>query len=539
MLTAQQISKYYGNKLVLDKISFCINRRDRFGLIGPNGCGKTTLLRILAGEEQADFGTVVYQPDNIQLGYIPQGYEFPQDLSFCEILRNISGNIEECERELSFLSQELAQSPDRQDLQLAYDRTLQRLINARIQDEGRMPSLLKRFGLDHISDNFPVNALSGGQKTRLALLRVLFYGADFLLLDEPTNHLDMSMIEWLEEWLRAFQGGVLVVSHDREFLERSVNHIIAMDPVKHTIKIYAGSYSFYREQYQAEREKKHAMYQDQVAKINTMQKDILHMKNKALKVERSTTPRQPFVRGIAKRVARKAKSREKKLERFLASEDIIEKPQQSWKMKLDLSELPPTGKDVLLLEHLDVGYCVDAPLLKDLNLKVHVGQRIILTGLNGSGKTTLLRTIARQIDPLSGGIRYGSGVKTGLMAQEQRDIDPSLSALEIVQNVTGRNETSVRSFLHLFLFAGDDALRPARDLSYGERARLNLALLIAEGCNFLLMDEPTNHLDIPSREQFEEAIRVYEGTLLIVSHDRYFIDRIATQRWHIENHSIR
>jgi ATP-binding cassette subfamily F protein 3 len=252
-------------------------------------------------------------------------------------------------------------------------------------------------------------------------------------------------------------------------------------------------------------------------------------------VEITTTSRQPSVRRIAKKVAKKALSREKKLERFLESDEILERPNESWQMKLDFSEDVNLSKDVLRTENLAIGYPGHEPLLKNLNLYIHAGQRIALTGENGTGKTTLLRTLVGKLKPLTGKVRLGYTIKLGYMTQEQELLDPSLSALETLQRVASYNETKARHFLHFFLFSGDDPLRPSGELSFGERARLQLALLVAQGCTFLLLDEPINHLDIPSRTRFEEALTQYNGSILAVVHDRYFIEGFASNVWTVEN----
>jgi ATP-binding cassette subfamily F protein 3 len=265
-----------------------------------------------------------------------------------------------------------------------------------------------------------------------------------------------------------------------------------------------------------------------------MEADINRTKQQSLYVEMTTTPRQPGVRRIAKKVARKAKSREKKLERYLESDERVEKPRQGWQMKLAFQAPEHLGQDVLVMEDLAVGYAGYPPLLSEINLHVCSGQRIVLTGANGKGKTTLLRTLAGQIDPLAGSYRLGSSIRLGYMAQEQETLNPERTALETIQALAPFNETEARSFLHFYLFTGDDPLRPVRSLSYGERARLSLAALVAQGSNFLLLDEPINHLDIPSRTRFEQALANFEGTILAVVHDRYFIERFANRVWLVE-----
>jgi ATP-binding cassette subfamily F protein 3 len=270
-----------------------------------------------------------------------------------------------------------------------------------------------------------------------------------------------------------------------------------------------------------------------------MRQDIQHTKQQALRVELTTTSRQPGPRRLAKKVARKAKSREKKLERYQESEDRIEKPKLTWQMKLEFNPPPHLSREILWAEKLAIGYSGLAPFLQDINLAIRGGERIALTGPNGGGKTTLLRTLTGSLPPLSGSIRIGASIKTGYMSQEQEFLDLSLSAVEIIQTITNFNETETRTFLHKFLLSGDDPLRPVSELSYGERTRLSLATLVVGGSNFLLLDEPTNHLDIPSRARFEQALNQFDGTVLMVVHDRYFIQRFASQVWVLEDRSLR
>lgn len=535
LLTAHQLVKSYGLQPILQNITFSVNPGERVGLIGPNGAGKSTLLHLLTGQEKPDSGSIAVSPGHTRVGYLAQGFEPNPQQTLAELLHEIEGDPALLEERLAELGQAWANNPDDLALQVQYDQTLERLTRS---GNGRLPALLETFQLSHLPHNQPIGTLSGGQKTRLALALLIHSEPELLLLDEPTNHLDIGMLEWLEEWLNTFGGGVLIVSHDRTFLDRTVTRILDLNPETHTLREYAGNYTDYLEQFLNEQEKLKAAYKDQVYEIQRMRQDIARTKEQARHVEITTTPRSPGVRRYAKKVAQKAASREKKLERYLADEDRVEKPKQGWQMKLDF--LPPVhlGRDVLTLDNLAVGYAGLPPLLQNINASIGVGRRVVMTGPNGAGKTTLLRTIAGHLAPLAGGARLGASVKLGYMSQEQELLAPELTPTQTIQKARDLNETEARSFLHFFLFTGDDAVRPNKWLSFGERARLSLALLVAQGCTFLLLDEPINHLDIPSRTRFEAALHGFEGTILAVVHDRYFLDRFATDVWWVANGAV-
>ncbi len=536
MLTVHNLSKSFGITPILKDISFSINPGQKVGLIGPNGCGKSTLLRLLIGQEKVDNGHISIIPPELRIGYLAQGFEPDPELTTNQMLHKFVGDPEILEAQLAQLAIALSKEPDSSAIQKEYDTILTKINR---HNTGQVQSILASLELDAISSTQKIGTLSGGQKTRLALALVLMNEPDFLIFDEPTNHLDIEMLGWLEDWINSFSGGILIVSHDRTFLDRTVNIILDLDPHTQNIRQYSGNYSAYLIQYLKEQEKQTAAYKDQVYEIRRMRQDIQRTMEQARSVEKSTTPRQPNVRRYAKKVAKKAKSREKKLERYLASDERVEKPVRSWRMKMDLGDTPHLGRDVLHLVDLAVGYQGNPTILHNLNQQVQSGQRIVLTGPNGKGKTTLLRTITGQLPPLAGRYRIGSTVKLGYMIQEQELIDPESNPLTTIRQVAEMNQTEARSFLHYFLFSGDDPLRPNYQLSFGERARLSLAKLVAAGCNFLILDEPINHLDIPSRERFEQALSHFDGTILAVIHDRYFIARFATDLWIVENHQLR
>jgi len=546
MLTVHQLAKSFALNSLFDNVTFSVNSGDRVGLVGPNGCGKSTLLRIIAGQETADDGHVVAE-NGLRLGYLPQGFELDGQASLAEVIGAAAGDIDILEAELAGLAQALGQRPNDASLQRRYDTLLVRIASA---DTGRAARIMAGLGLDQVDPDLPVARLSGGQQTRLSLALVLMADPQLLLLDEPTNHLDIAMLEWLEAWLADFHGGALVVSHDRTFLDRTVTRILAMDPRQKKVEAYDGNYSAYMDQVRLAREKQWAAYKDQQAEIRRVKQDIQRVKAQAARTEREASSiriggemmklkgYKDYQQGIAKKVAKKAKARENKLERYLDSEDRVEKPAGQRRLRLDFARTAHLGKAVLALQDLSVGYPGAGPLLEGLRLEVPAGARIVITGPNGSGKTTLLRTIAGKLPPQDGQVYQGPSVSLGFMTQEQSGLDPALTPLQTVQHAFS-NETRARSFLGYFLFSGDEPLLPNGRLSYGQRARLALAMMIAAGRNVLLLDEPINHLDIPAREQFEEALSSFEGTVLAVLHDRYFIERFASEIWWVEGRGIR
>ncbi|MBN2148377.1 MAG: ABC-F family ATP-binding cassette domain-containing protein [Anaerolineales bacterium] len=546
MLTVHHLTKAFEVQNLFEEVSFSLNPGERVGLVGLNGCGKTTLLRILAGLENPTSGYVSREAD-LRIGYLPQGFEPEGQATLAETIARAMDQAEALEEALASAAIFLAQNPHDRALQQKYDDLLRRMAFA---EAGRAPAILAGLGLGEIPEERLVGQLSGGQKTRLSLALVLLGDPDLLLLDEPTNHLDIGMLEWLEGWLSQFRGGVLVVSHDRTFLDHTTRRILEMDMATRRVKEYAGNYSAYVDQKQAELENQWSAYKDQQAEIRRMQQDIARVKAQAAFTEwQASSIRigggdfkikgyKSYQQGIAKKVAKKAKSRQKKLERYIESDERVEKPRGIWQMHLEFDAPEHISRMAITMEDLSVGYCAEAPLLEQVNLSVQAGQRIAITGPNGSGKTTLLRTILGEIPALAGVVRTGSRIQMGYMAQDQSILDAERTALETVVDYFP-TQTEARSFLAYYLFVQDEPLKPVKMLSYGQRTRLMLALLVAKGCNCLLLDEPVNHLDIPSRSQFEQALRSFEGAVLAVVHDRYFIERFATQVWWMEGGKIR
>ena len=538
MLQISNVSKSFGDNLLFEKVSFTVNAGERAGLIGPNGCGKTTLLKIIVGEVLPDTGSAWLSPGDLRAGYLAQALEYEPGQTVGQVLKEAVAGLAEAERRLDELSARMAaaQGPALERLLAEYGRALEAF--ERLGGYGlaaRSEAVLEGLDLRHVDQDTPVEILSGGQKTRLGLARLLLSSPDLLLLDEPTNHLDIEALEWMEGFLQGFRGAVIIVSHDRALLDRTVGTILELDPLARTVQAYPGNYGDYVEAKEREREKHWAAYKEQQEFIAHLQSTLAAKKGYARSIEQGTIDFAP--RKIAKGIARKAVVQQRRLERLLESEERIDRPGRTWQMKVEFLETPASGRDVLRLEGVSAGYDGQA-LLHGVGLTLRAGERIALVGANGTGKTTLARLIAGELEPLAGRVRLGAGVKLGYYAQEQEDLDPGSTPYETIRAVAAMDETEARTFLHYFLFGGDEAFLPVGSLSFGERARLALARLVAQGCNFLLLDEPVNHLDISSRSRFEQAMTAFEGTVLAIVHDRYFIERVATGLWVIEGGTV-
>jgi len=536
MLQINDLSKAYGDTVVLEGVNLLINDGERVGLVGPNGCGKTTLFEIIVGRETQDRGSITFAPPNLPLGYLEQALVYPEGATIADVMRSYADDPEQKVHDLA-VQLSAASGEELERLMADYARALERLeTRDSYRTAAQIEVVLAGLGLETLDRDMPVAVLSGGQKTRLGLARLLLQHPRLLLLDEPTNHLDIAALEWLEEFLSAYDGAVVIVSHDRTFLDRAVNRILELDPISHAISSYPGSYTDYVAAKERELEQEWARYKDQQGRVARYQRAITGLEGYARSIEKGTI--NFHIRKIAKGIARNAVVQKRRLERMIDSEEYLEKPKQTWQLKFDMVDTPRSSQDVLILEELSMGFG-DQCLFQDVNLSLRAGERVVLTGPNGSGKTTLLRIIMGQIEPQHGQFRLGPSVRVGYYAQEQEDLDDNLDPFTEIQRVAPMGDTEVRSFLHYFLFSGDDVFVPIGALSLGERARLALAKLVAAGCNLLILDEPINHLDIPSREQFEQGLSHFEGTILAVVHDRYFIERFATRLWAIHDGTIR
>ena len=526
MLTVSNLTVGRGFRDLLTDVSFSVGAGERIAVLGPNGSGKSTLMECIAGRLTPRSGSVATNPPDLAVGYLEQSHDVAR---FAATVGEFLDADVALQEGLAAAAERLAASPHDPRTEAAYTAALERLTTAQAADG---TSTLADWDLEDLDPAMAVDQLSGGQKQKLALARLLADRPDFLLLDEPTNHLDAGALDRLAEVLLRFPGGVLVVSHDRAFLDQVATAVLAIDPASGTLARYAGNYTAYAERRARERERQGALFRSEQAEMARMRRDIARTREQARQVETSTTPRNPNVRRLAKKVARKARSRERKLERYRDDPDRAQRPTDGWRLKVEFGDAAG-GNRALALERLAVGYDGRPPVLEEVTVDLGRRERVALQGPNGSGKTTLLRTLAGDLQPAAGRLRTSAAAVIGYMAQEQETLDPCSTPLGTIRAECAMSETDARSFLHFFLFSGDDPLQPIAELSFGERARLSLALLVARGATVLLLDEPLNHLDLDSRERFETALGGFNGAVVVASHDRYFVERFASTVWEI------
>jgi ATP-binding cassette subfamily F protein 3 len=528
MLQGQHLRKSYGAVTVISDVSFILNENQHVGLIGPNGVGKSTLLRCLIGAEPLDAGTIIKSPPDLAIGYLAQACGDLGERSVGEVVAAARADVLQAERDLQAAAEALATARDVDTALARYDATLARFeALGGYEHARRAAAILQGLGLGGIDLAMPVAVLSGGQKTRLGLAVLLILEPDLLLLDEPTNHLDVEALAWLEDFIRGYPHAALIVSHDREFLDRTVTRILYFDPDTRTVQSYPGNYSDFAAAREHERGLQMSAWHEQQAYIQQIESDIRRVQGQAQSIQRGPKRGRDFYGRVSAKVVRLAKARTRKLERYLASDERVEKPREHWGLKLDFGSPPPGGRAVLRLEDVGFGYAGQPLLFSEVTLDVRYGERIAVVGPNGAGKTTLLRLIAGQMPPQTGTVRLGVNVRLGGMAQEQETLDLQRTVLQTVRQERAMSETEARHFLHFFLFGGDSVFRPVGACSLGERSRLQLALLVLQGCNLLLLDEPLNHLDIEGREHFETALDAFKGTIITVSHDRAFLRSFA------------
>ena len=512
VVSAKDLTKAYGTDVILSRVSFHINQGDRVGIIGINGAGKTTLLRMLTGELPCEEGDIFISGD-LRIGYLQQDAGFDSEKTVIEEARAVFRHFPEMEKEMEQLLQQAADDPEHSEAALHRHEQIHerydRMGGYSYQSELRGILSSMAFGEDMYDKK--ISTLSGGEKTRLALAILLLEKPDILFLDEPTNHLDIGTLKWLEQYLKGYRGTIVLVSHDRYFLNETVTRIFEVS--NHRLSIYEGNYAFYARERKVRRETELRTGEKQQKEIARQEEMIRRFKQ----------------RGTEK-LAKRAASREKQLEHM----ERIERPDgEHGRMVLRFHQEFQSGRDVLLAEDLSKSFGYGSnrrELFHDLDIDIKRGERVCIVGDNGTGKTTLLRMLLGDINPGSGRIRIGHNVKFGYYDQGQQMLHDDLTVIEELQDAYHLyTDGELRNILGRFLFRGEQVFLPVGSLSGGEKARLSLLKLMLSGSNVLILDEPTNHLDIESKEIFEEALLDFPGTSIIVSHDRYFLNRIPTR----------
>ena len=511
VLSCNNLNKSFGIDLVLENINFTVNENDKIGIIGVNGTGKTTLFKIISGIYGYDSGDI-YTSKDCEIGYLEQNTNFHSENTIFEEVLEVFKDIIDMENYLRELEDKIAKessnsnSTNLEKLMNEYSHKLE--LFSDINGYGyksEAKGILKGLGFSDEDMSKPISILSGGEKTRVLLGKLLLKKPNLLLLDEPTNHLDSEAIEWLEVFLKQYKGTVILISHDRYFLDQVVNRIFEIHNKK--LKSYNGNYSKFLELSATEKEIEQKKYDDQQKEIKKQEESIERLK----------------AYGREKHLKR-ARSKEKSLDKV----EVLDKPESyRKKAKIEFNPTITSGNDVLKLRNVSMGYG-ERILFKDLNLDIYRGEKVALIGANGIGKSTLFKIIMKELTPYSGEIKFGTNVNVSYFHQEQKTLDLNNTIIdEIWNNNPNLTQTSIRSMLGSFLFQGEEVFKQISTLSGGERARIAILKLILSNANLLLLDEPTNHLDIDSKEVLEQALSGYTGTIFTISHDRYFLNTVV------------
>lgn len=516
-LKAENISKSIGGNQIFTKMNIEVLPGERAAVVGRNGCGKTTLFQLLAGIEQPDDGRVIKAKGD-KVGYLHQIPDFP-DKTVYEVLYAAFTELIQMQKRLQELEEQMIQETTDKLLHQYGELQEQFIVRGGYEIDSKISSVANGLGIYPLLSSF-FDDLSGGEKTKVMLAHIILQQPSILLLDEPTNHLDLTAIEWLENYIHYFKGTVMMISHDRQFLNNTAQKVFEIEDGEIWVSI--GNYDAYLRNKELKVEQQFAAYQEQQKKIQKIKESIRRLRQWA----NEASPPNPDL-------YRKAKVMEKMLERM----ELVRKPKNEKVMNLQLQVDNRAGKEVFELTDVMHGFA-DEILFMDVNLSIYWRDRFAIVGNNGAGKSTLLKILLQQITPLSGKVRQGSNVKIGYLAQQFDSTNPSARLIDVFRENLSLAEGEARQVLAQFLFYGHDVFKRVGDLSGGEKMRLRLAQLMHQNCNVLILDEPTNHLDIESREVLEETLEKFTGTIIAISHDRYFLQRIFSKVAWIENHSI-
>ena len=518
ILQCSHINKSFDGNTILDDISFHINEHEKTAIVGVNGSGKSTLLKILMQEYEADSGDVILQKDTV-VGYLAQNQDFDSDKTIFEEMQDAKKEVIELEHQINHLTEQMNHSSGEALEKLIRQSDILRHRFEQLDGysyQSELTGVLKGLGFQEEDFSKPVSTLSGGERTRAALGKMLLASPELIILDEPTNHLDINAVRWLENYLSSYRGAVIIVAHDRYFLDKIVSKVIEIR--QHKCTVYQGNYSQFSQKKQALLDSQMKQYMNQQAQIKHQEAVIAKLKS--------------FNR---EKSIRRAESREK----ALAKVEVLEKPVEDIKqMNFTLTPSKTSGNDVLFVENLEKTYDSHT-LFRHLDMDIKRGEHVAIIGRNGTGKTTILKIINDLVTPECGVIKLGTNVEIGYYDQEHHVLHMDKTIFEEISDdypdLTG---TQIRNTLAAFLFTGDDVFKKIESLSGGERGRVSLAKLMLSTANFLILDEPTNHLDIASKEILEQALNHYEGTVLYVSHDRYFINQTAHRILDLENGNL-